>query len=485
MMFTQLITWGMTLALTIFLPRYLGAAAVGRLIFVSSLWAIITVIATFGMDTYMFRTIARDPARMPSLLWNSIAVRSMLFILGCIALSAFLRFFDYPEDTRQLAWIMAFNGLTWLFIGAVQSSLQGLEAMAHSSMGYIVNKVVNTSLAIILLLLGVGVEVIAVVIVISSISNLAVQFYFLRRQSALPLSFDTGEMKNLMRSSLPFLFSAVFLVGYMELDKVMISLLADEQSIGWYGSANQLFGTLLFIPSVLMTAVFPALARRSQADEHGFYRMSRTNLNLLLLLAIPMGLGLVAVAKPVVLLLFGPGFAPSGPILSVLGIVLILTYLNVFLGQTLISQDRQNAWTWVMAVCTLATVPLDLVLIPWCAETFKNAGLGGALSFVITEAGMVVCGVYLLPRGMLDRSTVVIALKSALAGLVMFPVAWLLQDQMILVPILAGAIVYFGMAWMLGILPMQYFQVYIEMARRWAARRFQGTFLAGIFSRDN
>ena len=96
-------------------------------------------------------------------------------------------------------------------------------------------------------------------------------------------------------------------------------------------------------------------------------------------------------------------FTNSGPILGVLGIVLIFTYLNILFGQILICLDRQRALTVVMAAATLATIPLDLLFIPLCVRFFNNAALGGAFSFVVTELGMLVAMVRLLPRGALGR----------------------------------------------------------------------------------
>jgi O-antigen/teichoic acid export membrane protein len=53
LMLSQLITWGMALVLMIFLPRYLGAVGVGKFQLATSLWAIVSIVVSFGMDTYM------------------------------------------------------------------------------------------------------------------------------------------------------------------------------------------------------------------------------------------------------------------------------------------------------------------------------------------------------------------------------------------------------------------------------------------------
>ncbi|HEU5090560.1 MAG TPA: oligosaccharide flippase family protein, partial [Roseiflexaceae bacterium] len=58
---SQIITWGLTTALTLFLPRYIGPEGNGVLAIASSVWAITAVLISFGMDIYLMKMIAREP----------------------------------------------------------------------------------------------------------------------------------------------------------------------------------------------------------------------------------------------------------------------------------------------------------------------------------------------------------------------------------------------------------------------------------------
>jgi len=463
LMGTQAITWGLTLLLTIFLPRYLGAAAIGKFHFANSLWAIVAIVATFGMNTLLTKEVAREPGRLPGLVANSLVLRTILFVLGSAGVTGFLLFFDYPPETRQVVYLFGLAYFIWQLTGASQAALGGLERMEYSSLGNVTGKVVNTALGITLLLMGQGVLVIAAVSVMGALANTAVQYFFLARlrhtSNYRPASsgdrLHLKAMGHLLRAGFPYLLSSIFLVIYMQFDIVIISLLLDDQSVGWYGAADQLFGTLLFVPTVMMTAVFPALSRMYTTAPDSLRQVTRKSFDLLIVLAIPIGLGILVVANPVVVLLFGEEFAPSGPILALMGIVLILTYLNVLTGRFLISMDRQNQWTVVIAVAAAATLPLDLLLVPWCHQTFGNGGIGGAISFIITETGMLAAGLALLPRGTLGRENVRLALRALAAGLVMAAGAWWFQDQPLVIPISLGIFLYGLLAWALHLVPGQ------------------------------
>jgi O-antigen/teichoic acid export membrane protein len=191
-----------------------------------------------------------------------------------------------------------------------------------------------------------------------------------------------------------------------------------------------------------MNAVFPALSRMQVSDSDSSIKLTRLSFDLLNLVAIPIGLGLLVIADQLVVLVFGPDFAGSGPVLMVFGIVLIFMYQNTIIGMTLIAADRQKPWTRVIVIAALLSVPLDLVFIPWCQQVFNNGAIGGALAFVVTEIFMLTAGIRLLPKGTLNQDNLSYALRTVLAGLIMLVSIWWLRDRFLLIPIAVGVVVY-------------------------------------------
>lgn len=455
LMVGQLITWGLALLLTIFMPRFLGPAAIGRYQLAVSLWAIVSIFITFGMDMLMTKEIARRPEKTSELVSITLILRSMIFVAGFVALILYTRLVGYPAETLIL--ILILGAATWIgqLTGAFQAALQGLERMEYVSISDILSKTFVTLVAIILLFAGYGIEMIAFVVVGGALLGFLVQYLALKRVYPLRMHFQWLRAKWMMLASFPYFVNVGVRTAYIQIDVVILSLLVSDVVLGWYSGASRLFSTFLFIPTVLMMAVFPTMSRMHTADPSSMPKMMRKNFDLMLLFGVPIGLGLVVMASPLVTLLFGPEFANSGPVLSVMGLVLILTYQNMFVGAYLISSDRQHIWTWVMAIATLATIPLDLGLIRYFQAAFGNGALGGAVSFFITEAGMLAAGMWLLPKGTFQRSNAWTALRIFSAGTIMAGVSWLLRDQFILIPVLAGAAVYISFILVLKVIPRE------------------------------
>ncbi len=480
LMASQLTTWALTFALTIFLPRYLGAVNSGKLTISNSIWAIVAIVASFGMDTLLTKEIARHPERAPRLFGASLGLRLILFALGAVVVAIYLRAANYPVETSYVVFIGAFASFAWLLIGACQAVLQGLEQMTPMAIATIFGKAVNTLVCIALLLMGYGVYVAAAVAVLAAFVNLGIQFAAIRKMGRVQIVFDARTLRDMFRAGMPYLMSGMFLIAYGQVDVIIISLLVNEKTVGWYGAASQLFGTSFFIPTVFITAVFPALSRMYTSGTDALPRLMRKSFDLLLIVAVPIGLGLFVIADPLVIILFGAEFAPSGTLLALLGLVLIATYQNILIGQFLISTDRQNSWTLVMAIATLATIPLDLMFVPWCQANFQNGAIGGALSFMLTEIGMLIAGLMFLPRGSLTRANAWLAARATLAGIVMAIAAWYVRDQFILVPILVGGIVYVALAFLLRVIAPEDLALFRHIVSSVSNRTRKTSVMAGM-----
>lgn len=455
MMGSQVITWAFTFLLIIFLPRYLGAEAYGAFGLSASIWLIVGVAVTFGMDVYLVKEIARHPEKTGDLLGTTLLVRVLLFGIGLGAVALYLHLVPYPPLVVRVIYFYGITQLIWQLITGCDAALQGLEIMEYTSIANIAGKAVNTILGITALLLGYDIYAIIVVSAIAALVTLLLQLLFLSRKHRLRFHLRPVKGVALLRASLPYLLIALVATIYMEADIVIISLLLDETAVGWYAAARRLTGTFMFFPVVFIGAVFPALSRVYVHASEQLPLLVRKSFDLMVLMSIPIGLGLVVVADTLVVLLFGPEFAPAGPILSIMGVMLIFIYMNTLMGKFLVSTDRQHQWTLVMIVATLVSIGLDFLFIPLCQQRFNNGAIGGALSFLVTEICMVVVGIRLLPSGAMGWSNLRFFLLTLLAGLVMVAVTWWFRDAFIAIPIVLGAVTYIGLIALLRVVPRE------------------------------
>lgn len=441
MLVAQAVTWGLNLLIAVALPRYLGPETVGELRIGISLWAIAQVVVTAGTGVYMTRQFARDGTADPLLIGRSVVLQYLLYVLSSIAIAVFVVVAGYPTDVVVLVAIVGLYVALQPFVGSAKAALQGLERMDQVSVVEVAQKVLFVTLILLVIAADAGVRAVAGTHAVVTAAGAGL-FWFLLRRYGLSWRPRLEGAGTVFRHSRTFMATDIVLVLYQQVDIIVISLLVPQIALGWYSGADALFGSLLFLPMIVITALFPAFSRLHDSDPDEARSLLCQSFCLLLLVGVPVGLGTVAVADPIALLLYGEEFAGTGPVLAILGIVAIITFQTVLIGRYALATDRQAFWVRVMVVATLATVVLDLLLVPWTAGSFGNGAIGGAVAFVITELAMLIVGVRRLAPHLASRPVVVRAVKSFTAGFVMLAAVWPLRWHPIIVPIVVGAVVY-------------------------------------------
>jgi O-antigen/teichoic acid export membrane protein len=453
MMVGQLISWVLAMLTTIFVPRYLGPEVLGQFALVNSIWAIATMFAGFGTDTLLTKEIARNPERTSQLVAVAISVRMLFFVLSALIIAVYIYLMGYSQTIIYLFFLVGMGQLIGHFALVAGSALSGLERMSDGSIAGILGKIVYTSLVLLVIVGGLGIYAVAGVSIVSGTASVILLFYFLSRQKRIWSPFKPSDITRILKDGTPFLLSSLVLLIYQQVDVIVMSNLIDYQTVGWYNSARNITGTLLFIPTIFIGAVFPALSRSHAQGSSLLPKITSKTIDMMLLCGVPIGLGLMTVANPLALLLFGAQFAPSGPALAVLGIGLIPVYLTIIMGYFLIATDRLSAWLVVMVVGIIATLILDIILVPLCARMFNNGAIGGGLSYIVTESAMVVAGIFLLPRKILGWHNLWYAARVFGAGIVMVVVTWWFRDMFIAIPIVVGGVVYVGLIAALRVVP--------------------------------
>ncbi|HEU5011278.1 MAG TPA: flippase [Roseiflexaceae bacterium] len=478
---SQLITWGLTLTLTIFLPHYLGASGMGQIQFATAIWAMMSVLIAFGTDTLLIKEIARRPEQAAALLGQSMALRIAIFVVSCGLVGCYLWFSQASTEVATLVFILGIAAIVGQLANVTDAALRGLELMQFTSLSSIVSKAVYAGCSIALLLLGYGIYAVAAMTIASNLVTLIIQMVVLKRRVGLDMTAHGANtiraMLAIMRAGMPYLLIGLMTSVYGQIDTFVIHDLVSPAELGWYSIAVQLYGTLLFIPVILATAVFPAMTRSYTNSSSEMPRIVSKTFDMMLLIAVPIGLGLLVVSDALIALIYGPEFSQVGPVLGLMGIVLIFMFQNIVLGQSLISADRQNVWTVMTLIAIVCTVVLDLLLVPLFQQRYGNGAMGGSVSYIITEAGILIAAIACMPRGTLGWANVWTAARIIIAGLAMAGGCWLFRSMFIGVPVVVGAVIYCGLILLLRVIPAEDFQrigAFIQQARTtFRSRRMQ------------
>lgn len=422
-------TWASTFVLLLFLPRYLGPVEYGRLFLVVSVTGMFSVLVNYGANFLLAKQVARARDRTASILGDALVLRLLLWVVSLIGVIAFALGADYPAPVT-LMLIIAGVGLFW---DAVATSLygcyQGNELLQYTSRGIVAKRVFISVGSVVALLLGAQAMMVLIILIVGSMIDALVLAGFSKKMLTAVPHFSWHGVRRQLREGFPYFLLIVFGTIYYRIDTVMLSKMCPEHVVGWYGAAYRLFDSLSFVPHLINVALYPVLSRLWK-DEAGLHRRTVVRgIEYVLLAAIPMTILVFVFSPNVIALLYGAErYSQSVLVLRLLTLGLVLLYVDMMLGTTLLSSDQQRKQALIAFAAIPINIGLNFLLIPHFQVTAQNGAIGAAIGTVMTELFVFVAILTLLPKGFFEGFRHRVLLKGIFGGATMVSAIWMLND---------------------------------------------------------
>ena len=235
-----------------------------------------------------------------------------------------------------------------------------------------------------------------------------------RVHAGLRLTVDVGATALVLRASAPFYLSTLAQTVYSRLDVTVLSFMASDVEVGWYGVASNLAGMALLLAPLIGWVLLPLSSRAAARSEEELNMVSQRAMEFILVASLPVSLFLYLSADVLVLTLFGSAFEPAIRSLRVSAPLFILTYAAMVSASLLIRLGRGWAVTWISLLGMVVSPLLNIVLIPRCAALLGRggAGVGAALALILTEVVATVGMTWLLGGRAFDRRSKTVLAKT-------------------------------------------------------------------------
>ena len=427
---TQIVSWGLTVAITLYLPAYAGAAGLGKLAFAASFATLFGVVVPLGTSTLLVKEIARDRARTGELLLAALILRLPLAALMTSLAMLAVWLLGYSSQTRTLVLVSALGMCVGTIGDVFAATLQGQENMTRQSGGVLVNKFLGAALTIGLILRHAPLWAIAAVGIWTGLASLLV--YALSFRPLLPTLRrpSAATVRQIALAGLPFMGWAVFQTLYGQTDPVVLKMVTNDATVGWYAAAFRLVGTTLFLPTALCTALLPTLSRLHREDAGEFRLLARRMLGLIMLCGVPIALVLLLLPDRLIALLHYPaGFRHSIPVLRVGGVGVLLWFAGGALGTTIFASDGQARMFRTAMMASLLGIPACFVGAYVGHHVWHNGAVGAITSDVVLETYLIGSYLRLVPPGTFNGESLRLIGRCALASLPMAALLAFLSTQ--------------------------------------------------------
>jgi O-antigen/teichoic acid export membrane protein len=430
-------------ASSVLLLRHLGVVDFGRYVTIISLVAAVggltdLGLALIGQREYVLKSNEHEKR---ALIASILGIRLLATMLG-VGLAALFALAAGYSSQLVVGTLLAGVGLVFgnaavtltiplaaqLRFGAVTATEVGKQVVTACGNGLLV--VAGASLVVFF-----GIQAAA------GAAALGLTIAFLGAGSLVLPRFARRKAIVVLREAAPMGIALIVGALYMRALVVMASLLTTGFQTGLFATSYRILEILFGVPTLMIGAAFPILARAGAIDEARLAYALQRLVEITLLIAVLIVLTISIGAGPIVRILGGDAYARAAPVLRIHVFALLGSFASVVWTTGLIVVRRQSALIVTNAVGLVSIAVLGPALILWLgAKGAAVAAVGGETLLALTALALLLrarpslkprlgFSLGILLAAALGASCVLIPgvpdlLKASLAGVVYLAVAW-------------------------------------------------------------
>ena len=367
----------------IYVARYLGPSQYGVLSFVTSLVSLFAVATHMGLSGVVVRELVKYPEERNEVLGSTMALK---LFGGCLGFILFLIYALSTERVSNIEFsiILVISATMFLkpfeiFDFWFQSQVQARYSAIAKSTALLLVSLFKMGLV----LLGAGLFYFAFAYFLQILLAAAISFFFYKRTTNLALKewkVNKSRAVAMFKMGWMVMLGALFGTIYLRIDNVMLKMMISNQSVGIYSVASQLSEVWYFIPSVIVTSLFPKLIDIHGRNTLEFNRRFQQLLDFLFFLALCLAVPVTFLAEPLVLRLYGPAYHHAGTVLSIHIWAGVFIFMRQAFSKWILIENALQFSMITQGMGALINVILNFILIP------KYEEVGAAVATLLSYA---------------------------------------------------------------------------------------------------
>ena len=347
-----------------YIPK-LGPTQYGTFKYATSLTGIFFILADFGLSMMIIREIARLPSdRRKPLIQLSLVLKILLAFVTLGLIMALSIIIHKDPFVRFIVYLFGITTIVNSMIHFYCGVFQGYEKMHLIAMVRIFTTLGICLPGFALLERGFGIIGLAMANIFGNVAGLLLSLFISGKLwGRISLRMKWQKAPGLLKTAFPFGIFTLFSTIYIQIDNVMIYHIKGDEALGIYGAATRIIIAVCFLTEAFMGTLYPILSRYFMEDRVRLERTCQRALWFLYITGLPATLGLWFLAKPLIVFLFGTGYVNSGPVLSLLSILVFLRFLGSVPATLLTAINRQIIRMWMVISASFLNIVLNLVLI--------------------------------------------------------------------------------------------------------------------------
>ncbi|MBI5254749.1 flippase [Candidatus Falkowbacteria bacterium] len=401
----------------IIIARAIGAADLGKYAFAMSFAALFGVFADMGLSQTLIRETAKNKEHGQNYFSAVFSSKLFLSLITYAILIVTVNLLGYSQLVRTMVYLSGIVMVLDSFILSFWAVFRSQQNLKYEAINIVIYQVIVLATGFCILWLKLGLVYLIVPFIFASAWSAVFSAVLVGKKVGLKFipKLERAVIKSLMRISIAFALISIFSRVYTYLDSILLSYLAGDSALGYYSAAYKLPAALVFIPSALAAAIFPAFSESFSAAKERLKKIFDESMSSLAILAVPIGIGIAGISGEIILKFYGAEYLPGVEALKILGIAMIFVFLNYPIGALLNACDKQKLNVSLYGATMCVNAALNFLLIP------KFSYVGASIAFLISHCLLFLVNLF-FARQIINYSCARLfktLFKTVLSGLIM------------------------------------------------------------------
>ncbi len=348
-----------------FIARYLGPQQFGLFNYAIAIVALSAPLVALGLNRILVRDLVRAEGQQ-ELIGTVFSMKLAVSIASVIALGLVGFHSEQVPEEAALLILVAAAGNLFMAFDVVDFYFQSRVLAKYTAIYKSIAFFVTSAVKLVLVFAEAPLVWFAVAHALewALIAILGIAAYLRYSDLSRRWSFSMQRGLGLLRESWPEIGAGLATVLCLRLDQIMLEALLNIEAVGIYSAATRLSDLWYFVPTAIVSSVFPALVKSREQPGTAYHDDLQKLFLVSVAVAYAIAIATIIVAPVAVSLLFGEGYESGTSLLRLHILSLVAVSLGLCSGSWIFAEGRIILSLYRTTIGAATNAALNWLLIP-------------------------------------------------------------------------------------------------------------------------
>lgn len=370
----------LALVINMFTARYLGPGNYGTIHYAASLVSFVVPIMQLGLNSILVQEIVHRPKQEGTILGTAILLSMGSSVLCIAGVVSFVCIVNAGETETILVCALYSVLLVFQSMELIQYWFQAKLLSKYTSIVMLVAYIVVSTYRAILLITAQSIYWFALTSALDYMLIAGILLILYCKLGQTRLRFSWSMAKILLSKGRYFILSSLMITIFSQTDRIMLKLMVNEESTGFYSAAVSCALLTNFVFTAILDSGRPSIFEQKKKGNHQAYEKRITLLfSIITYISLLQCVFMTLLSGIIVKILYGNDFTQSADILQVAVWYTTFSYIGAVRSIWILAEGQQK-YIWIINLSgALLNVALNFVLIP------IQGAIGAAIASLVTQ----------------------------------------------------------------------------------------------------